>query len=110
MTSQEKDVAESTGIELPTRVGQVQRQEPFKETLREPLLNPVKQPAQPERVQARPLRAFPAASQSERADILKRVATFRAHQLKIGKDREKYYEGVQEKIRKSLADQKAKEL
>jgi hypothetical protein len=48
---------------------------------------------------------------SERAEILRRVASFRAHQLKLGQEREKYYEGVQEKIRTSLGNPfKAKPL
>jgi hypothetical protein len=40
---------------------------------------------------------------SERADITKRVATFKARQSQIGREREAYYEAMQARIRTSLS-------
>ncbi len=100
-------MSDRTRFELPTPVGQVQRGK---------LLQPDKVPqaALPElhRAPAKPERAAAMSSlASERAEILRRVASFRAHQLKLGQEREKYYEGVQEKIRTSLGNPfKAKPL
>jgi hypothetical protein len=39
---------------------------------------------------------------SERADIARRVANFRAHQAKLEREREEYYKSVRAKISRSL--------
>jgi hypothetical protein len=91
---QGEPVSESNKIEPPTQVGQAQHKRPL-----QPLTQELhRAPAKPERPLARP------SMSSERAEILHRVASFKAHQVKLGQDREKYYERVQEKIRTSLAD------
>jgi hypothetical protein len=85
-------VSRSIKIDPPAQGGQIQRQEFPKQEL--PRQEPLKPPK-------------PAAGTiySERADILNRVATFRAHQVKLGKDRENYYEGMQARIRATLGKQ-----
>jgi hypothetical protein len=93
-------VSDSTKMEPPTPMGQTQRGK-FQQHDR--LLAELSQelhraPAKPERAAARP------SLSSERAEIQRRVANFKAHQLKLGQEREKYYEGVQEKIRASLGN------
>lgn len=88
-------MSQSNKVEQPAQVGQVQR---------------LKLPEQ-ELLQTKPPRSAAGAASSERADILKRVAAFKAHQAKLGEDRKKYYEAVQEKIRTALGNQfKAKRL
>lgn len=39
---------------------------------------------------------------SERVDIARRVADFRAHQAKLGRERDAYYNSVQNRIRDTL--------
>jgi hypothetical protein len=99
-------------------LGQLQRQELPRQALpKQELQRPELQRAElakPEPSKPEPLKPpKPAAGTiySERADILKRVATFKAHQDKLGRDREKYYEGMQARIRATLGNQiKAKPL
>lgn len=93
-------MSDPTRIEPPTPVGHAQRSKLLQpdKTVQELSQELHRAPAQPERVTSKPSLA------SERAEILRRVASFRAHQLKLGQEREKYYEGVQEKIRTSLGN------
>jgi len=94
---EKKLVSRSIKIDPPAQGGQVQRKEFPKQGLPKQEL-PRQEPLKPPK---------PAAGTiySERADILNRVATFRAHQVKVGKDRENYYEGMQARIRATLGNQ-----
>jgi hypothetical protein len=126
--SKEKLVSPTIKIASWPTPGQLQRQElprqelprqelPRQELPRQELPRqelPRQESARQEHPKQEPLRPpKPAAgtTYSERADILKRVATFKAHQDKLGRDREKYYEGMQTRIRATLGNQiKAKPL
>lgn len=64
------------------------------------------QPAPPNESAARPIstgpRQTPLTVASEREDILKRVAAFRAQQSRLSRDRETYYEDMRAKIAQKL--------
>jgi hypothetical protein len=96
-------VSEPKKVELPAHASQTQHQKPPEQELLQtkPLRTPPRTPP----------RTTAGAISWERADVLKRVAMFKAHQDKISQDREKYYEAVQEEIRRALGNQfKAKPL
>jgi hypothetical protein len=97
-TLQGEPVSDPTRIEPPTPVGRAQQSK-----LPQPDKPPQALSQELHRPPAKPERAISSIA-SERAEILRRVASFRAHQLKLGLEREKYYEGVQEKIQTSLGN------
>ncbi len=49
-----------------------------------------------------PKRSFQYSTMSERSDIAQRVATFKARQMTLNREREAYYDSIQARIRSSL--------
>ncbi|WP_299803755.1 hypothetical protein [Tardiphaga sp.] len=67
-------------------------------------LTAVAQPVAPTAVSAAPARSLPPVV-SERAEILERVAAFRARQAQMNEEREAYYETIKAKIRSDLGNE-----
>jgi hypothetical protein len=63
------------------------------------LVNSIEPPRMPPRLKT------VAKAVSERAEISQRVAAFRAHQIRLSREREAFYEATQSKIRNELGNE-----